>query len=64
MLIKLHPFIKVESLPYLKMLSHWYLSLSCDGVCGSVVACLRVSRELGKVISSLGCDNKTSLLGS
>jgi hypothetical protein len=45
-LIKLHPLIKVENLPHLKMLPPWFLSLS-DGECGHVVVCLRVSRELG-----------------
>jgi hypothetical protein len=46
MLIKLHPLIKVENLPYLKMLPPRNLSLS-DGECGHVVVCLRVSEELG-----------------
>ena len=46
MLIKLHPLIKVENLPYLKMLPLRNLSLS-DGECGHVVVCLRVGEELG-----------------
>lgn len=46
MLIKLHPLIKVENLPYLKMLPPRNISLS-DGECGHLVVCLRVGEELG-----------------
>jgi len=45
-LIKLHSLIKVENLPYLKMLPPKNLSLS-DDECGHVVICLRVGEELG-----------------
>jgi hypothetical protein len=44
-LIKVHPLTKVESLPYLKMLPSWYLSLRYC-MCGHVVVCLRGDREL------------------
>jgi len=46
-LIKLHSLIKVENLPYLKMLPPRNLSLS-DDECGHVVICLRVGEELGE----------------
>lgn len=61
MLIKLHPLIKVENLPYLKMLPPRNLSLS-DGECGHVVVCLRVSEELGDNSEDVWVQRVTTFL--